>query len=83
LRSILPPVSSTTKTRRNTSSKSDKSERTSADGRVLGQLGAPVSIVSIEDGMAEDDWDGWKLITDMLGKDPVGHDDLFVTTRRG
>lgn len=37
-------------------------------------------IVSIEDGMAEDDWDGWKLITDTLGKkiQLVG-DDLFVT----
>jgi enolase len=37
-------------------------------------------IVSIEDGMAEDDWKGWKLITDTLGKkiQLVG-DDLFVT----
>ena len=37
-------------------------------------------IVSIEDGMAEDDWEGWKLITDKLGKTVqlVG-DDLFVT----
>ncbi|HEU0123023.1 MAG TPA: phosphopyruvate hydratase [Bryobacteraceae bacterium] len=37
-------------------------------------------IVSIEDGMAEDDWQGWKLITDTLGKkiQLVG-DDLFVT----
>jgi enolase len=37
-------------------------------------------IVSIEDGMAEDDWDGWKLLTDTLGKTVqlVG-DDLFVT----
>jgi enolase len=37
-------------------------------------------IVSIEDGMAEDDWDGWKLMTDKLGKkiQLVG-DDLFVT----
>jgi enolase len=37
-------------------------------------------IVSIEDGMAEDDWDGWKLLTDSLGKKVqlVG-DDLFVT----
>jgi enolase len=37
-------------------------------------------IISIEDGMAEDDWDGWKLITDLLGKkiQLVG-DDLFVT----
>jgi len=37
-------------------------------------------IVSIEDGMAEDDWNGWKLLTDALGKKTqlVG-DDLFVT----
>jgi len=37
-------------------------------------------IYSIEDGMAEDDWDGWKLLTDRLGKkiQLVG-DDLFVT----
>ena len=37
-------------------------------------------IVSIEDGMAEDDWSGWKLLTDKLGKkiQLVG-DDLFVT----
>ena len=37
-------------------------------------------IISIEDGMAEDDWDGWKLMTDTLGSriQLVG-DDLFVT----
>jgi enolase len=37
-------------------------------------------IISIEDGMAEDDWDGWKLLTDSIGKkiQLVG-DDLFVT----
>jgi enolase len=37
-------------------------------------------IVSVEDGMAEDDWDGWKLLTDRLGRrvQLVG-DDLFVT----
>ncbi|GHV16865.1 enolase [Clostridia bacterium] len=37
-------------------------------------------IISLEDGMAEDDWDGWKLLTDKLGKkiQLVG-DDLFVT----
>ena len=40
-------------------------------------------IVSIEDGMAEDDWDGWKLLTDRLGKkiQLVG-DDLFVTNTK-
>ncbi len=37
-------------------------------------------IISIEDGMAEDDWDGWKLMTDAIGENVqlVG-DDLFVT----
>jgi enolase len=37
-------------------------------------------IVSIEDGMAEDDWEGWRLLTDSVGKKVqlVG-DDLFVT----
>jgi enolase len=37
-------------------------------------------IISIEDGMAEEDWEGWKMLTDALGKkiQLVG-DDLFVT----
>jgi enolase len=37
-------------------------------------------IISMEDGMAEDDWDGWRLMSDRFGKDMqlVG-DDLFVT----
>jgi len=41
---------------------------------------AKYPLVSIEDGLAEDDWDGWKLLTDKLGKTTqlVG-DDLFVT----
>jgi len=61
--------------------KSDKSERTS-DG--LADLWASWAkkypIVSIEDGMAEDDWDGWKTLSDRLGSTTqlVG-DDLFVT----
>ncbi len=37
-------------------------------------------IISIEDGMAEDDWDGWKIMTDKLGdKIQIVGDDLFVT----
>jgi enolase len=37
-------------------------------------------IVSIEDGMAEDDWDGWRLLTDSIGgKIQLVGDDLFVT----
>ncbi len=46
----------------------------------LADLASAYPIVSIEDGMAEDDWDGWKQLTDKLGKrvQLVG-DDLFVT----
>ncbi len=46
----------------------------------LAQLCDRYPIASIEDGCAEDDWDGWKHLTDMLGKriQLVG-DDLFVT----
>jgi enolase len=37
-------------------------------------------IVSIEDGLAEDDWDGWKLLTDAIGdRCQLVGDDLFVT----
>ncbi len=37
-------------------------------------------IISIEDGLAEDDWDGWKYFTDVLGKKiQIVGDDLFVT----
>ena len=40
-------------------------------------------IVSIEDGMAEDDWDGWKTMTDKLGhKIQIMGDDLFVTNTK-
>ena len=40
-------------------------------------------IISIEDGMAEDDWDGWKLLTQRLGdKVQLVGDDLFVTNTR-
>lgn len=46
----------------------------------LADLVRDYPILSIEDGCAEDDWDGWKLLTDALGKKVqlVG-DDLFVT----
>jgi enolase len=37
-------------------------------------------IVSIEDGMSEDDWEGWKKLTDLIGaKCQLVGDDLFVT----
>lgn len=40
-------------------------------------------IISIEDGMAEDDWDGWKLMTDKMGdRVQIVGDDLFVTNTK-
>jgi len=40
-------------------------------------------IISIEDGMAEEDWDGWKLLTDRIGKKvQIVGDDLFVTNTK-
>ena len=61
--------------------KSDKSEK-SAEELVAfyADLQKRYPIISIEDGCAENDWDGWKIITDQLGKTTqlVG-DDLFVT----
>jgi enolase len=49
----------------------------------LARLVDSYPIISIEDGMAEDDWAGWKLLTERLGKkiQLVG-DDLFVTNTR-
>ncbi len=49
----------------------------------LANLADQFPIVSIEDGMAEGDWDGWKLLTDRLGaKVQIVGDDLFVTNTR-
>ncbi len=49
----------------------------------LARLAERYPIVSIEDGMAENDWEGWKLLTERLGRklQLVG-DDLFVTSTR-
>ncbi|GAA4797864.1 phosphopyruvate hydratase [Olivibacter ginsenosidimutans] len=55
--------------------------RSSAEqAEYLAQLTQKYPIISIEDGMAEDDWDGWKQLTDKIGAtiQLVG-DDLFVT----
>jgi enolase len=48
--------------------------------KYLADLVSRYPIISIEDGMSEDDWDGWKALTDLVGKkcQLVG-DDLFVT----
>ena len=49
----------------------------------LANLADQFPIVSIEDGKAEGDWDGWKLLTDRLGKKvQIVGDDLFVTNTR-
>ncbi|SEN36451.1 enolase [Gemmobacter aquatilis] len=49
----------------------------------LAKLCADYPIISIEDGMAEDDWAGWKALTDRLGgKVQLVGDDLFVTNPR-
>ncbi|MFQ3255352.1 MAG: enolase [Loktanella salsilacus] len=46
----------------------------------LAQLASDYPIISIEDGMSEDDWDGWKALTDRIGnKVQLVGDDLFVT----
>jgi enolase len=61
--------------------KSDKSERTSEQmADFWADWVARYPIISIEDGMAEDDWDGWKIMTEKLGsKIQLVGDDLFVT----
>jgi enolase len=49
----------------------------------LANLAEQFPIVSIEDGMAEGDWEGWKLLTDRLGKNvQIVGDDLFVTNTK-
>jgi enolase len=61
--------------------KSDKSEKTSEQmAEYWANWARQYPIVSIEDGLAEDDWDGWKLLTEKIGGQVqlVG-DDLFVT----
>ncbi len=61
--------------------KSDKSQKTSAQMvEFWSNWARQYPIVSLEDGMAEDDWDGWKLLTEALGqKIQLVGDDLFVT----
>ncbi len=65
--------------------KSDKSERSSEQ---MVQFWSDWTkqfpeIISIEDGMSEDDWDGWKMLTDAIGsKVQLVGDDLFVTNTK-
>ncbi|HXG60252.1 MAG TPA: phosphopyruvate hydratase [Planctomycetota bacterium] len=69
--------------------KSDRSRRTSDQmAELYERLLARYPIVSIEDGLGENDWDGWKRLTERLGgKVQLVGDDLFVTNasilRRG
>ncbi len=57
-----------------------KSLSSEENAKFLAGLVDKFPIVTIEDGMGEDDWEGWKILTDLLGKKVqlVG-DDLFVT----
>ena len=61
--------------------KSDRSEKTSEEMvDFYSNWVRQYPIISIEDGLAEDDWEGWKLLTDQLGsKIQLVGDDLFVT----
>ncbi len=61
--------------------KSDKSSKSSEDMvRYWAKWANDYPIVSIEDGLAEDDWDGWAMLTQELGgKIQLVGDDLFVT----
>jgi enolase len=57
-----------------------KTRSISEQAKYLAELAARYPIVSIEDGMAEDDFDGWKQATDLFGdKCQLVGDDLFVT----
>jgi enolase len=57
-----------------------KSLDSGANAEYLADLAARFPIISIEDGMDEDDWDGWKALTDLIGdKCQLVGDDLFVT----
>ncbi len=72
--------------------KDDKTYNLKGEGRVLSveemvhyyeDLVEKYPIISIEDGLDEDDWDGWKLLTERLGdKIQIVGDDLFVTNTR-
>ena len=57
-----------------------KTLKPDAMAKYLADLVARFPIVSIEDGMSEDDWEGWKALTDLVGsKCQLVGDDLFVT----
>src|SRR5690606_30031602 len=56
---------------------------TAAQVAYLAELAKSYPIVSIEDGMGEDDWEGWKALTDAIGSScQLVGDDLFVTNTK-
>ncbi|HUY80903.1 MAG TPA: phosphopyruvate hydratase [Acidobacteriaceae bacterium] len=61
--------------------KSDKSEKTSEElSRYWQEWTRQYPIVSLEDGLAEDDWEGWKYLTELVGdRVQLVGDDIFVT----
>jgi enolase len=61
--------------------KSDRSSRTAEEMvKFYEEWVSRYPIISLEDGMAENDWEGWKMLTDALGKKmQIVGDDLFVT----
>jgi enolase len=60
--------------------KSDKSEKTSEEMTAFWESWVKqYPIVSLEDGLAEDDWEGWKHLTERIGHIQLVGDDLFVT----
>ena len=61
--------------------KSDKSKKSSDDMiKLYAECVRQYPIISIEDGLAQDDWDGWKAMTEALGdKIQIVGDDVFVT----
>jgi enolase len=57
-----------------------KTRDAKAQAKYLAKLAADYPIISVEDGMSEDDWEGWKILTDLVGgKVQLVGDDLFVT----
>ena len=57
-----------------------KTRDSRTQARFLAKLAEDYPIISIEDGMAEDDWDGWKTLTGLTGsRTQLVGDDLFVT----
>ncbi len=60
-----------------------KTRSISQQAEYLAKLAKSYPIISIEDGLSEDDWEGWKLVTDAIGKScQLVGDDLFVTNTK-